>query len=347
MDGPARTPRLGLVLGGGAPNLPLMAGALLALHEAGAKFEMISTTGAGMLVGLLYAAPKDRTPEEALRSTRDLGVHDLIYGAFPVNYKVFHKFGPMAEMWTRMTLPWLAKLPRSSDFERLVSDWASLVAATLSPWDITGTGTGLCQPPPWIEDAVDFGKLREFPGLFRMTAWSIDDEEEHTFTKHEITAEHFKAALAMPFIYAPYSVNGKTYLEGSAFDTLEFAPGELIDIIDDHVDTLIFFDVLGHRNLVRAPKNLYDAWVLSIINPLVRLAELNLKVFEYERREKGLKVEVLGMPFADHISDERWPYVLDWSHSNMSELFDNGYAAARAFLQENGARLGLKVPEPV
>ena len=48
---------VGLVLSGGAPLLTFMAGALVALDERGVKFDVISTSGAGMLVGLLYAAP--------------------------------------------------------------------------------------------------------------------------------------------------------------------------------------------------------------------------------------------------------------------------------------------------
>ena len=52
---------IALVLGGGAPNLTLMAGAVAALDDAGVEFDVVSTSGAGMLIGLLYAAPKGRT----------------------------------------------------------------------------------------------------------------------------------------------------------------------------------------------------------------------------------------------------------------------------------------------
>ena len=58
---------IGLVLGGGAPNLTLMTGALLALDEAGVEFRVITTTGAGMVVGLLYAAPRRAAPRENRR----------------------------------------------------------------------------------------------------------------------------------------------------------------------------------------------------------------------------------------------------------------------------------------
>ena len=50
-----------LVLGGGAPNFTLMSGALLALHRAAIKFDLIYMAGAGGVVGLVYLAPKDMT----------------------------------------------------------------------------------------------------------------------------------------------------------------------------------------------------------------------------------------------------------------------------------------------
>ena len=47
-----------LLLGGGAPTLTLQSGALAALDERGVEFAAISTAGAGMVIGLLYAAPR-------------------------------------------------------------------------------------------------------------------------------------------------------------------------------------------------------------------------------------------------------------------------------------------------
>ena len=53
------------------------------------EFDVISTAGAGMLIGLLYAAPKGMSPRQALENTKEMGVHDTIYDLFPVNFKVF------------------------------------------------------------------------------------------------------------------------------------------------------------------------------------------------------------------------------------------------------------------
>lgn len=321
---------VGLVLGGGAPNLPLMSGALLALDEAGVEFDVVSTTGAGMLIGLLYAAPKNGERQESLKATRDMGVHDAIYDVFPVNFKIFHKYGPMAEAYTKFHQQWLSKMPRSTSAERYIADMTAFWMATFCPGDLSPTTQGLCQPPPWIDLVVDFDKLKDFHGEFLMSAYCVEDEKEVHFGKEEITADHFKAALAMPFIYAPYKLNGKTYLEGSAFDTLAFSPGGVMR--KNLIDTIIYFDVLGQRKMIREPQSLYDAWVLSIINPLMRIAEMDTKLYE-DGAAKLHKIRPLRMPFKDNITDEQWPRVLDWSHSNMSQLFDSGYKTGEEFVQ--------------
>ncbi|MEP3512454.1 MAG: hypothetical protein ABJN38_11905, partial [Lentilitoribacter sp.] len=191
-------------------------------------------------------------------------------------------------------------------------------------------------PPPWIDMVVDFDKLQEFDGEFLMSAYCIEDRAEVSFKKEEITADHFKAALAMPLIYAPYKMDGKTYLEGSAFDTLAFSPGEVMSRC--LVDTVIYFDILGQRKLISEPTNLYDAWVHSIINPLTRIAEMDSENYE----TNGAKLEnvnVLRMPFRDHIPEEQWPKVLDWSYSNMAALFDIGYETGKAFVEKHKKEL--------
>ena len=91
-----------LVLGGGAPNATLMSGALVAFAEAGVHFDVISTAGAGALIGLLYVAPAKGTPIEALKQTTEMGVADAIYDHFPINYKVFQKSGTAADLYRRM-----------------------------------------------------------------------------------------------------------------------------------------------------------------------------------------------------------------------------------------------------
>ncbi len=211
-----------LLLGGGAPTLTLQSGALAALDAKGVEFAAISTAGAGMVIGLLYAAPKGMTRQEALENTVNMGVADEIYNAFPVNYKVFFKPGDMADLYRNF----LAMLPQppvaKTQADRLFGDWMALVCATLSPSSLSSDSLGLCAPAPWIDHVVDFEKLQQFESEFYINAYNVTDHKMEIFSKEQITPDHFRAALAFPFIYPPYEMNGKYYVEGSAIDTLCF-----------------------------------------------------------------------------------------------------------------------------
>jgi predicted acylesterase/phospholipase RssA len=375
---------IALVLGGGAPNLTLMAGALAALDDAGVEFDIVSTSGAGMLIGLLYAAPKRRTEDikkdraAALKNTVNMGVHDEIYRFFPVNFKVFHKPGTLAQAYTRfwqlaadnreaierpvgalrdqwlkmlsaspLFSPWaeawkqfLGKFSspdnKNGDAQRFFDDWAALMLATFCPSDLSATSQGMCQPAPFVEQAVDFSKLKGFKGEFYMSAYCIESGEMEIFAKDEIMLEHFQAALAFPLIYAPFKMNGKTYLEGAAKDTLNFKgllkrrKGQSV------IDTIVVLDVLGMKELIAEPRSLYDAWVKSIIVPLTAIAEDDLKLFEHLHLMKddnikdyfgGKKPDVVKIDFQKQLSHNNWPNVLDWSYGNLSTLYEAGRRA--------------------
>ncbi len=337
---------IALMLGGGAPNLTLMSGAVVALDEEmnqrGLEFSVVSTAGAGMVVGLLYAAPKGMTRREALENTKNMGVHDSIYNLFPVNYKVFHKSGPLAEAYTQFLKSLPQMPPAASPGEKLFNDWMALMLSTLCPSTFDSNSQGLCQPAPWIEEVVDFDKLKNFTADFYINAYNVTDERMQSFSKEEITPDHFHAALAFPFIYAPFKMNGKTYIEGSAMDTQNFEgllankkkSGEHGKTSKSRkkVDTIIVLDVLGREKLIREPRNLYDAWVLSIIVPLVAIARDDIRLFQYVHNRDN-KWNLLRVDLTRDITEDRWPHVLDWSRSNLEYLFDVGYNAGKRFFK--------------
>jgi NTE family protein len=349
-----------LLLGGGAPTLTLESGALAALLERDVKFDAISTAGAGMLVGLLYVAPKGTSPRQALENTREMGVHDSIYDLFPVNFKVFHKPGSLADAYRRW-LQGLARLvPGRDPASRLFADWMALWFAAWCPSDLSARSLGLCDHAPWIDEVVDFDKLKSFPGEFYMNAYCIEDQKMAIFTKDEITADHFRAALAFPFIYPPLRFNGKTYIEGSAIDTLCFEG--LLTYRDkqlqqamagetkthklaalEPLQNVVVFDILSSKKIIREPRSLYDAWVQSIMIPLVEIAKDDIRLFE-QIYNKDWKLNLLRITF--EIPERHWPYVLDWSYSNLSELYDIGYAAGQKFYQENEQALRTAALDP-
>jgi len=346
-----------LVLGGGAPTLTLQSGALAALDDMGVEFTAVSTAGAGMVIGLLYAAPKGMTRQEALKNTVNMGVADEIYNAFPVNYKVFFKPGDQADQYRNF----LSMLPKmnigNSPAERLFSDWMGLMFSSLSPSDMSANSLGLCAPAPWIDHVVDFEKLQQYAGEFYINAYNLTDHKMEIFAKDNISPEHFRAALAFPFIYPPYKLNGKTYIEGSAIDTLCFKGllnyrgerqarerkhkegGGGAEPLLPPIKNIIVFDVLSSDKIIREPKSLYDAWIQSIMVPLVEIAKDDIELFELKHRKKW-GVDLLKIEF--DVPDEQWPYALDWSYSNLKILYDVGYESGTKFYEKHKAKLQTK-----
>ncbi|MEO1092634.1 MAG: patatin-like phospholipase family protein, partial [Pseudomonadota bacterium] len=430
-DVPAKSKeRIALVLGGGAPTLTLMAGALLALDEKGVEFDVISTSGAGMLVGLLYAAAKGGDRRAALRQTVHLGVHDDIYRHFPINYKVFYKPGPLAQLYYQTMMPWVQQLPHETSEQRLYKDLVHLWVTTWSPSDMTANSLGMCAAAPWLEEVVDFDHLKKnFEPEFFINAWNIGARKMEIFDKDSIGADQFRAALAFPLIYPPFEMNGAHFIEGSAMDTLnlegllrydEFydrayprlfkaelaedwamtsrlnehrtaanvaqiaqrvglaktvaqarvleardAYGadfdewsrendtpdddrdaefkrvpEIASVLEEQarlrkhintIDKIIVFDALGTEQLVRRPRNLYDAWVMQMIVPLVSISNQNIELFEQRYDKPQTKKLLHRLKFAEQIGHDEWINVLDWSYSNLNSLFHAGRRAGDAF----------------
>jgi predicted acylesterase/phospholipase RssA len=315
-----------------------MSGALSALAEREVQFDVISTAGAGTFIGLLYASPKGASPLQALKKTIDISISDWIYQFFPVNYKVYQKPGVGAQIHRNMLshLPWLRAitgLDQPSPAQRLFADWVQLVLCSFSPTDLTPMSKGLCAPMPFITDWVDFEKLRDVDFEFYINAYNITDHCMDIFSKEEIRVEHYFASSAFPFIYPPMRMNGKCYFEGAAVDCLNYK-----SLVERHpeVDTIVVFDVLGSDALFREPRDLYDAWVLSIITPLVEIAKDDTKIFElkYNRGPDGEAIrKLLKLEF--DIPAEDLPHVLDWSYSNLNTLFDIGYLSGSRFYERH------------
>jgi NTE family protein len=336
--------RTALVLGGGAPNMALMAGALAALHERGVVFDVVSCSGAGSLAGLLWLAPKGQIPAEALRSVMTMSVADQIYQQLPVNYKVFQKPGAWADLWRRAMAanPFFALNPKQYEGSTpyaLAVDAMLLWAASMSPSGLHSGSWGLCQPTPFIEQIIDFEKLKHIKPYFYLSAFNVTKEIMDDFSKEELTPEHFHAALAFPFIYGPYQLNGNLYYEGAVVDCLNFK-----DLVEKHagLETIVVFDVLGAETLIRAPRNLYDSWVLSMIIPLVKTAQDNLELFALKhnkgwRRTEGAKTDLLKIGF--DIPEDHLVEVLDWSASNAARLFEIGYKSGMSFSDEHADKL--------
>ncbi len=368
-----RTGKKALVIGGGAPNSTLIAGALTAFLDEGIEFDVISASGAGVLMGLLYQAPLECSPREALLRWAEVGVADSIYKMFPINTKIFHKPGQDARSY-RDNAPSMPSMPGMPDLSKMGAmpgmsamgsnpfmdvfnqrmaeasgawtDWMNLMVSAMSPSDLSSKSLGLCAHHPFLEQAIDFNAIGSMKPEFYINAYNMTKGEMTIWSKEEIAQIHVRAALSFPFLYPPTEINGEDYIEGAALDTLNFNP--LMTKPDgsgarDDIDTVVVLDILGEDRLIRKPRNLYDAWVRSMITPLVRISQSQIRLFELEHNTHPKTGEplrrLLKVDLMSGIPDEHWPEVLDWSSSNMQLLFDVGYRAGKKFAREHGQSL--------
>jgi predicted acylesterase/phospholipase RssA len=356
-----------LFLAGGAPNMTLTSGALLALHEEliekeGQSFDIISMAGAGAVVGLMYLSPNGMTTPQALHCTKDFGVSDLIYSALPINYKVFGKSGPSADgfnaYWfnlpeVRAALHQYGMTPA----QKLYCDMLLFEGAMMCPTDVNYFSQGFCSHPAYIEDMIDFERLRRLEAPYiEVNAYRLDGPEKDRgpcdFKKEEMTPHHLRAALSFPFIYPPYEINGLHYYEGAAFQVINPVDLKGAGLKFGEIDRFIMLNPMK-REFIQPPRNLWDAYAQSIMMPIAALAEFGvggiqrqLKKFKRLRTplaqltNEDVDIPLFLLPYFEQVKSkwyaadfyvprEHLPFVFDWSRSNLEFLFDCGYRAGK------------------
>ena len=136
-----------VVMSGGAPQSPLMAGFLHDLLAEGKTFKNFHTSGAGALMALLLIAPKNGNPCRALENWVEAGVDDQIYAGLPVNFKVFRKPGPFASLFHLMAERF--KVPRGNVPAPVADPIKEVLAEWLATPRLNRSG------PPSDRDAID------------------------------------------------------------------------------------------------------------------------------------------------------------------------------------------------
>ena len=330
-----------LILSGGAPHAPLMAGALANLYAKGKTFDHIWAAGAGGIVGLVYIAPKNGSPYEALEGMLDMSIDDAIYRWFPVNYKIFKKSSPFHHAFESWGKLW--KLPVKPDrpptrYRRLYNDWVELWVSMLTPSDLNFHSKGLCEPLPFLEDLIAFDRVLDWPGGFFLNAYNLTENEMEVFPKPVIDPLHVRAATAASFLYPPVQIGAHEYREGAFHDPLfleglrqEASKGGL------NTQTIVLSDLLSREKLLQSPENIWDAYGQSIIEPVVSLAQEQLENFKHKVRNSDTKLDFLELEF--RLPQNAQPYVLDWSYSNMRRLWEFGMRAGEKFFTDHGDRL--------
>jgi NTE family protein len=338
--------RFGILLNSTAPAMTLMSGAMLAFAEQDVEFDTITTTGAGGLIGMLYLAPKGKNRVEALKELPNLFVSDWLYRFFPVNFKVFHKYGPFAEqIWElRKRLPQLHVAPEDpSEIKRFINDWTQLWATILTPRSYQTLNKGLMSHVPLIEDLVHFDKLKAQASQgkgtkFYINTFSLRKRRLRVFDEQQpMSSDIFNAAQAMYMLFEPVRVANDLLITGATRDPTGLqAIGMHRRGLTDRppLDGLLALDPVSEA-FWRTPENAYDAFQLMLMNPIAALQELMLTFYGWTEWHVnggaptgGGLTPLYRIPVADEISEDYYPRMLDWTHANAMKLQKIGHDAA-------------------
>jgi NTE family protein len=359
-----------LILSGGAPHAGLLAGALCAVYRAGKTFDVIWASGGGALIALLFAAPKVKCADDALRRVVDFGVSDSIYRWFPVGYKTFFKVGPFTRPFRQMAqhlkvataphpfpdVPRPEPGPGNQSRRRLFNDLVDFGFSALTPTTFPFS-TGLCEPLPFLEDTVDFERANRpqspsgFPPngrapWFYLNAFNLRLGEIEQFKNGNLSPATIRAALAFPFVYPAQEIGREPYCEGADHDPINL-PG-LENIVGRDENQLkppeyYVFDILGslEKELLRRQHSLWSAFGLSLVVPVASLAVKSLQLWDPEYDKIVRKGRQLGNLVAEtkqakylsfEIPRRQKGRVLEWSYENAAALFDAGFKSGKELI---------------
>ncbi len=276
----ANTLPIGIVLSGTAPAMTLMSGVMLAFAEYNIEFEVISTAGVGGLVGMLYLGAKGKTREEALRALPNLFVSDWLYRFIPVNFKVFHKYGPYATAFyqLRKSLPKFDIAPDDpSPLRRFANDWVDLWATMLTPPSLGTTSNGLMSHVPLIDDLVDFKLLAGHQTRFYLNAFSLYDRRLKLYDNRDnmVTADVYNGAQAMFMLFPPVRAGSDKLVTGASHDPTAL---QAIWTKERNLWGVLALEPFG-KHFWRAPRDVYDAFQLMLMNPIASLQELTFGIY--------------------------------------------------------------------
>jgi NTE family protein len=349
-------PRTGIVLSGTAPAMMLMSGAMIAFAEGNVKFDVISTTGVGALIGMLYLAPRGNSPVDALEELSNLFVSDWLYPFVPVNFKLFHKNTPWARRAysLRKELPKLPVGPKErSPVTRFVNDWVDLWATALTPPSMQTARKGLMGHVPLVEELVDFEKLAQSSTRFYVNTFSLYRRRVRIFDNKKavdpygIDADVYNAAQAMFALFEPVAIPSVRPAGGALVPADKLTTGATHDPTGlqaiwmyerQKLDSVLALDPVG-RAFWRRPENAYDAFQLMLMNPVAaaqeamltlygRVAERMSTLTDMQRAGLGGTLPpLLFVPF--NVSESYYPTMIKWTHANARKLRDIGYQAAK------------------
>jgi hypothetical protein len=254
----------------------------------------------------------------------------------------------------RLRDTWLKSWLKTDDQRRVYNDMVELWFSAITPTTLSYKSRGLAAPLPFLEDLIDFDALKALGkankihlcvNAYNMTkdakrdkATKVSRKERNKtvmeiFDENKIDGDHIRAAFSMPFIYPPARLGDYYYSEGADHQPINFHT--LNDRkAADGATRAVLLDVLADLEdlLIRTPRDLWDAYVISIMTPVVALAHEDVDDFEKDVTKHGVT-----LVHADwKVPVEFQPYIMDWSHTNLEKLFETGREAGLVFLNGDG-----------
>jgi hypothetical protein len=71
---------------------------------------------------------------------------------------------------------------------------------------------------------------------------------------------------------------------------------------------------------------------------LVEIAKDDLNGFVRDHLPKLKRVELIVISMEKHVPPNQWPYLLDWSYSNLKTLYELGYETGAALVENETSR---------
>jgi hypothetical protein len=267
----------------------------------------------------------------------------------------------------RLRDTWLTSWLTDDRQRRIYNDMVDLWFSAITPSTLTHKSKGLAAPIPFLEKLVCFETARKFGndghGHFCVNAYNVtldaslkpedrknrDDRNDKVMwlfesprvdpeiQAKELAPEHIRAAFSMPFIYPPARIGNDYFSEGADHQPINFHT-----LWEGGERAVVLLDVLGKLEdlLVRTPRDLWDAYVISIMTPVVSLAREDIHDFQKAKNVdpdtggKGHGVELISADW--DVPAEFQPYIMDWSYSNLDKLFQVGRTAGEVFLLGDG-----------
>jgi hypothetical protein len=184
--------------------------------------------------------------------------------------------------------------------------------------------------------ALDRCKDREDvrPDVMQLFSQPFDkDHPDPNQGNYPIDAHGIRAAFSMPFIYPPARIGDDYFSEGADHEPINFR-----HVKQNKEYPFVLLDVLGELedHLVRKPRDLWDSYVISIMTPVVALANEEISdMHDHLSAELGCGWNEKMLVVEWDIPMEDQAFVMDWSRSNMAKLFEVGKKAGYAFLDKH------------